>query len=92
MYYITLLLYYVVTVNLRFSHGFSRTCIGNNTCEPRHEKTCLRELPTRSDSNQPSQLQRQARGLQFLIYKLEVLYYLSSETKKALIRLRGCAG
>ena len=28
--------------------------------EPRQEKTCLREFPTRSDSNWPAQLQKLA--------------------------------
>ena len=28
--------------------------------EPRHEKMCLREFPTRSDSNRPAQLQKLA--------------------------------
>ena len=35
--------------------------------EPRHEKTCLREFATSSDSNRPVQLQRPARVLNFRI-------------------------
>ena len=33
--------------------------------EPRHEKMCLRESPTRPDTNWPAQLQRLARVLKF---------------------------
>ena len=33
--------------------------------EPRHDKMCLREFPTRSDSNWPSQPQKLARVLKF---------------------------
>ena len=33
--------------------------------EPRHDKTCLREFPTRSDSNWHAQLQKLARVLKF---------------------------
>ena len=59
--------------------------------EPRHEKTCLRECPTRSDSNRPAQLQKLAWGLKFWLHKLDIT--LSRQrTTKALIRLRGCAG
>ena len=35
--------------------------------EPRHEKTCLRGLATRVDSNQPAQPQKLGRGLKFQI-------------------------
>ena len=38
---------------------FSNSCLFNLN-EPRHEKTCLREFPTRSDSNWPAQLQKLA--------------------------------
>ena len=31
-----------------------------NVSEPRHDKMCLREFPTRSDSNWPAQLQKLA--------------------------------
>ena len=33
--------------------------------EPRHEKMCLRDFTTRSDSNRPAQLQKLARVLKF---------------------------
>ena len=33
--------------------------------EPRHEKTCLREFPTRPDTNRPVQPQKLARVLKF---------------------------
>ena len=45
--------------------------------EPRHDKTCLREFPTRPDSNRPAQPHKLARVLKFRL--LEILYYLSSE-------------
>ena len=32
---------------------------------PRHEKTCLREFPTRLDTNRPVQPQKLARVLKF---------------------------
>ena len=50
--------------------------------EPRHEKMCLRESPTRQDTNCPAQLQRQARILKFRIYKLDVLFCLGSEQQR----------
>ena len=50
--------------------------------EPRHEKTCLREFPTRSDSNRPAQPQKLAWGLKFWIQKLETLHYLGSEQQR----------
>ena len=50
--------------------------------EPLHEKTCLREFPTRSGSNWPAQLQKLARALKFWLYNLEILYYLSSEQQR----------
>ena len=33
--------------------------------EPRHEQMCLRESPTRPDTNRPVQLQKLARVLKF---------------------------
>ena len=36
-----------------------------NKCEPRHDKTCLREFPTRPDSNRPAQPQKIASVLKF---------------------------
>ena len=56
--------------------------------EPRHEKTRLREFPTRSDSNWPAQLQKLAWGLKFLLQKLEKLHYLGSEQQR---RRSACA-
>ena len=32
--------------------------------EPRYEKTCLREFPTRTDSNWPAQLQKLDKSLE----------------------------
>ena len=48
--------------------------------KPRHEKTCLREFPTRS--NWPAQLQKLAWGLKFWLQKLETLHYLDSEQQR----------
>ena len=36
-----------------------------NIIEPRHEKMCLRESPTRPDTNRPAQPQKLARVLKF---------------------------
>ena len=54
----------------------------NNVYEPRHEKTCLREFPIRSDSNWPAQLQKLAWGFNFWLRKLETLHYLGSEQQR----------
>ena len=40
-------------------------------------------MPTSSDTNWAVQPQRMGRGLKFLIYVEEVLYYLCSENKGA---------
>ena len=45
-------------------------------------------FPNRSDTNQPVQLQKQARSLKFWSYIEEKLYYQSSENKGA-DQLRG---
>ena len=45
-------------------------------------------FPNRSDTNQPVQLQKQARSLKFWILKVEELYYPCSENKGA-DQLRG---
>ena len=45
-------------------------------------------VPTRSDTNQPVQSQKQARDLHFRILEEEVLYYPCSENKGA-DQLRG---
>ena len=58
------------------------TQLGHNAYEPRHEKTCLREFPTRSDSNWPAQLQKLAWGLKSWLQKLETLHYLGSEQQR----------
>ena len=38
-------------------------------------------FPTRSDTNQPVQSQKQARGLKFWLYVEDELYYPNSENK-----------
>ena len=53
-----------------------------NTCKPRHEKMCLRESPTRQDTNWPAQLERPARILKFRLYKLDVSFCLGSEQQR----------
>ena len=63
-------------------HVLSIRSIANlptSTYEPQHDKTCLREFPTRPDTNRPAQPQRLARVLKFWLKSLEILYYLSSE-------------
>ena len=60
-------------------HDFTDSLI---TIEPRHEKTCLREFPTWSDSNWPAQLQKIAWGLKFWVQKLETLHYLGREQQR----------
>ena len=47
--------------------------------EPCHDKMCLREYPTRQDTNWPAQLQKLAGGLKFWLQKLKTLHYLGSE-------------
>ena len=42
----------------------SKTNIGK-TFEPRHDKMCLREFPTRLDTNRPAQPQKLVRVLKF---------------------------
>ena len=48
----------------------------------RHEKMCLCEFPTRSDSNWPAQPQKLAWRLIFWLQKLETLHYLGSEQQR----------
>ena len=50
--------------------------------ESRHDKTCLREFPTRPDTNRPAQPQKLSRVLKFQLYNLEILYCLSSEQQR----------
>ena len=52
---------------------------------PGNMSLCVRKptiwVPTRSDTNQPVQSQKQARSLKFWIEKEEELYYPSTENK-----------
>ena len=50
--------------------------------EPHHAKMCLRGFSTKSDSNQPAQLQKLATILKFWIKPEYISYYLSSEQKR----------
>ena len=50
--------------------------------EPRHDKTCLREFPTRPDTNRTAQPQKLARVLKLRLWNLEILYCLSSEQQR----------
>ena len=50
--------------------------------DPRHDKTFLREFPTRPDTNRPAQPQTLARVLKFRLLNLEILYYLNSEQQR----------
>ena len=49
-------------LGLRYSCTYMHSYIVVSACtnEPCHEKTCLREFPTRLDSNWPAQLQKLA--------------------------------
>ena len=60
--------------------------------EPRHEKICLREFPTRPDRNRSAQPQDLARILKFSAIESRNINLSNQRTTKALIRLRGCAG
>ena len=51
--------------------------------EPRHDKTCIREFPTRPDTNRPAQPQKLPRVLKFRLLNLEILYYLTANNKAA---------
>ena len=50
--------------------------------EPHHAKMCLRRFSSRSDSNQPAQLQKLARILKLWISQVYISYYLSSEQQR----------
>ena len=81
---------YIYTERETVSH-ISETAENQSMChvsirvlyEPRHDKTCLREFPTRLDTNRPAQPQQLARVLKFRLQNLEILYYLSSDNKGA---------
>ena len=60
--------------------GFKNQNIAK-TLEPRHDKMCLREFPTRPDINRPAQPLKLA-SLEILAIDLEILYYLSSEQQR----------
>ena len=61
-----------------FCHALFQTEI----YEPHHKKTCLLEIPTRSDSNWPAQLLKLAWGLKFWLQKLETSHYLGNEQQR----------
>ena len=54
--------------------------------EPRHDKTCLREFPTRPDTNRPAQPQK----FEISVIESTDIILSKQRTTKALIRLRGC--
>ena len=74
----------IILYVLQYTSGSSKSYDVNGTVinEPRHEKTCLREIPSRSDSNWPAQLQKLAWGLKFWLQKLETLHNLGSEQQR----------
>ena len=49
--------------------------------DPRHDKTCLRGFPNRSDTKWAVQPQNLVRDLKFWIYKEEGMYYLCSKNR-----------
>ena len=51
--------------------------------EPRCDKNPSSGFPTRFDTNRAVQPQKKARGLEFRLWKVEGLYYPSSENKGA---------
>ena len=68
---------------LSFRHKlYYSVTMKDNVFEPRHDKTCLLEFPTRPDTNRPVQPQKLARVLKFRLSNLEILYYLSSEQQR----------
>ena len=58
--------------------------------QPRHDKMCLREFPTRPDTNRPAQPHKLALDISAIESRDIILS--KQRTTKALIRLRGCAG
>ena len=85
----------LITINI-LHFGTHRRCLNNIVLdkkykfvyEPRHEKMCLLESPTRQDTNWLAQLQRPVRILKFRIYKLEESFCLGSEQQR---RWSACA-
>ena len=77
-------LYIIYSVKQKKCHWLKMTCFLKieSTWKPLHEKTCLREFPTRSDSKWPAQIQKLAWGLKFWLQKLETLHYLGSEQQR----------
>ena len=59
---------------------FGQYCI--HIYEPRLDKMCLWEFPTRQETNRPAQPQKLARVLKFRLWNLEILYYLSGEQQR----------
>ena len=81
---------WVISLNLCYVKMVNKYVIANTSnnfekfqwniwYESRHEKTCLREFATRSDSNWPAQLQKLALGLKFWLQKLETLSHTASQ-------------
>ena len=69
----------------------TRTTAECKTLEHRHDKTCLREFPTRPDTNWPAQPQKLA-SLEILAIESRDIILAKKRTTKSLIRLRGCPG
>ena len=59
--------------------------------EPRHDKMCLWEFPTRPETNWPAQPQKLA-SLEISAIESRDIILSKQRTTKALIRLHGCAG
>ena len=71
--------------------GINSHRIATITFEPRHVKTCLREFPTRPDSNWHAQLQKLA-SLEISAIESRDIILSKQRTTKAQISLRECAG
>ena len=54
-----------VTDKYAQSPNCNREVLYHYTYEPRHDKTCIHEFPTRPDTNRPAQSQKLARVLKF---------------------------
>ena len=57
------------------------------TCEPRHEKTCLRGFATQYDSNRPAQVREASSSLEILGVASIGIILSNQRTRKTLIRL-----